>query len=194
MHSIFMKPLALFLILIFSQENSIPDEYSIRQQDFTNYLIFATIIIFPQMMIDVLVLNSLEVLYDLKLFDYFSYCKYKYANRGVAWIGQNYVKDRTIDINFRSLDNMCFSEQFYFVGSVTIAGIIFFVLGVTIMIRQQYIFFSDPVIYAVFPFLYFTIMPSQRLLTWAWQKLDLWKLQTQDKAQQPLASIEDVLN
>ncbi|KAL4446652.1 hypothetical protein ABPG74_005590 [Tetrahymena malaccensis] len=194
MHSIFTKPCALFLILIFSQENMIPDQYSIRQQDFVNYLIFASIIIFPQIMIDVLVLNSLEVLYGIKLYDYFSYCKYKYDNRGVAWIGQNYVKDKTIDINFRSLDNMCFSVQFYFVGCITIAGIIFLVIGISVMIRQNYIFFSDPAIYAIFPFLYFVIMPSQRLLTWIWLKIDIWKLKVQDKTTQPLSSIEDVLN
>ncbi|EGR29809.1 hypothetical protein IMG5_148370 [Ichthyophthirius multifiliis] len=118
----------------------------------------------------------------------------EYENRSVSWIGYNYTKDKSLEIIYRSLDNMQFSDQFYFIGTITTFGILFFVIGMTIMLRTQYIFFSDPVIYPMITFYYFIVHPTKWLMIYFWSKFDLWKLVDQENGNQQLESIDDILN
>lgn len=79
--SLFFTPLALTFIILFSNETRIPQGYGIRQRDLNYYLIFSLIIIVPQMIIDVFLLHALEILHGYKMYDYFSYCDYKFRHR-----------------------------------------------------------------------------------------------------------------
>ena len=67
-------------------------------------------IIFPQIIVDVFVLNSLELIHGFKLLEKINYSKYKFENRNLDWTTQNPKLDRSLDINYRSLDNMNFSS------------------------------------------------------------------------------------
>ena len=89
-------------------------------------------------------MNSLELIHGFKLFDYFTYCKYRYERRKFSWIAINLNLDRSIDINYRSLDNLNFSDQFYLCGTIMLYGILLVTFGLNIMIRNEYQFFSDP--------------------------------------------------
>lgn len=113
-------------------------------------------------------LSSLELIHGFKLFDYFCYCKHRFENRTTGWIAQNYHLDRSLNINYRSLDNLNFSDQFYFIGTITIYGILSITLGVTIMIRNEYEFFSDMILYPLISSFSVCIIPLNYLMRYLW--------------------------
>ena len=63
------------------------------------------------------------------------------------WLGESISLDHSLQIEHRSLDNLCFSWQFYFICTILIYGICLTSLSVSIMIRNEYIFFSDPFLF-----------------------------------------------
>lgn len=63
------------------------------------------------------------------------------------WLGESINLDHSLSIEHRSLDNLCFSWQFYFICTVLIYGICSISLSVSIMIRNNYVFFSDPFLF-----------------------------------------------
>jgi len=107
--SLFLTPVLLLFIKLFSNETKIPQGYKIRQNDLNYYLIFYTIIIGPNMIIDIFMLHILEILHGYKMYDYFTYCDYKYRHRNQKWISRQEL-DKSIAHQWRSLDNMSFSS------------------------------------------------------------------------------------
>lgn len=97
------------------------------------------------MIINIFLLHILEILHGYKTYDFFSYCDYRFRHRQKKWLTQNKL-DRSILHSWRSLDNLSFSSQYFYVVSLSAWGIIFSVFGITIMIRQQYNPFEDPLI------------------------------------------------
>lgn len=136
-HAIFIKPILMWMIKSFAKETQMPQLYKIRYSDFSFYLYFAIIVIIPQMICDIYVMNSLELIHGFKLFDYFSYCQYRYQKRQISWVARNHQLSKFLDIKYRSLDNMCFSDQFYFMGSVVVYGILQVVIGTSVIIRYS---------------------------------------------------------
>jgi hypothetical protein len=143
-HSVFIRPFIILIIRIFSRENQIPKLYHIEIKDLDYYLLFSFVCIFSQFIIDTFILNSLEILHGFKLFYYFSYCNFRYNNRKVKWVPHNFNLDKSLQIEFRSLDNLCFSTQFYFINTVLILGICLVTISISIIIRNTYNLFSDP--------------------------------------------------
>ena len=133
------------------------------------------------------------MIHGFKLLDYFSYCKHRFNNRQVAWMASNYNLDKSLDINYRSLDNLNFSDQFYFMSSIIIYGIFCLTLGLSIIIRNEYVFFSDPVIYPMVFLLSVVIIPANIVIRFIWNKLEYWKIKI-EKEKTPLISTEDVLS
>jgi hypothetical protein len=140
-----LVPFILAHIILFANETKIPQGYAIAQRELPYYLTFSCIIIFPQMIIDIFLLHLLEVIWGYKVYDYFTYAEYKFRNRQKKWMNQESFS-RSIIHSWRSLDNMSFSQQFYYVSSLMTWGIIYLVLGMTILVRNQYNPFADPVL------------------------------------------------
>ena len=53
--------------------------------------------------------------------------------------------DECINDSMRSLDQMCFSSQYYFMLALYLNGLMLMVLGMEMMIRHDYNMWSDPV-------------------------------------------------
>jgi hypothetical protein len=77
---------ALLFIIFFADETKIPQRYQIRQADLYYYLLFCIIIILPQMVIDVFLLHVLETVHGYKIYDYFTYCDYRFRIRSEKWL------------------------------------------------------------------------------------------------------------
>lgn len=107
--SFFMTPFVLGLVIYFSNETEIPKGYSIRSNDLYYYLLFSIIIILPNLAIEVVLLHVIEVLHGHKMYDFFTYCDFRFRSRRRKWIGMQEL-DRSIVPAYRSLDNMCFSS------------------------------------------------------------------------------------
>lgn len=157
-HSAFIRPFIILIIRMFPRENQIPQLYGFEIKDLDYYLLFSFVLIISQFIIDTLILNSLEILHGFKLFYYFSYCNFRYNNRKVKWGPHNFNLDKSIQIDFRSLDNLCFSSQFYFINTVLIQGICLVTISTSIIIRNRYNLFSDPAFLPIVFFFSFLIL------------------------------------
>merc|ERR1719335_12721 len=82
--------------------------------------------------------------------DYFEYCEYRFASRPQRWKGRGETYDETVSPHLRSLDIMCFSEQFYFVVVLNTFGMIVWMIGLQTILINQWNIFDDPASSMVF--------------------------------------------
>merc|ERR1719387_2374287 len=109
------------------------------------YMSFQVTMTFFQIFTDVLILNVLELFHGWRLVDYFEYCNYRFVNRPARWKGIGETADETVAPHLRSLDLMCFSEQFYFMCTMNVMGILMWLIGLQIVITHDWNMFDDPV-------------------------------------------------
>ncbi|CAN0150107.1 unnamed protein product [Laminaria digitata] len=114
----------------------LPSLYGIQVQDMEYYLSFALVIIFFQLCVDVFIHGVLELFHGWKIYDYLVYTRYRFLQRETRWKGLEDSLDECIDESMRTLDQMCFSSQYYMMMTVHVNGIVYFVLGVQMMIRK----------------------------------------------------------
>jgi hypothetical protein len=142
--SLFLQPVAILLIMIFSGQTMMPSLYGIRSNEMVYYLAFATIIIPFSLLMDVFVLNTLELAYGWRVYDYVAYQKYRFSVREYRWMLRNEALDESVSETMQTLDLMCFSGQFYFVNALFGMGMIYGMLGITIFLRWDFNMFGDP--------------------------------------------------
>jgi len=144
--ALLMAPFVFLLIYMFGDETQMPQMYGIRKSDVVFYILFSAVLLLPQMIIDIYAFHLLETLYDYKFFDYFTYCSYRFKMRTSRWLqGAETKFDRSLLLPWRSLDHMCYSSQYYFAVTLASWGIVLFSLAWTIMMRNAYNPFNDPI-------------------------------------------------
>jgi len=144
--SLLYTPYVIILLMAFRNEIGISSIYGIKEQDMEYYLLFALVIIPFQIIADVLIHGSQELFHGWKLYDYMMYSRYRFVHRELKWKGMEDTLDECIDENLRSIDQMCFSSQFYMVLTLHVNGLLYLVLGVQMMIRSNYNPFGDPLL------------------------------------------------
>jgi hypothetical protein len=90
--------------------------------------------------------------------------------------------DECIDESMRTLDQMCFSSQYYMMMTIAVNGIIYFVLGVQMMVRQRYNMWADPVLLLILPFVAAVAHLCCRACVWLALRLNLWKIKHENTA------------
>merc|ERR1719197_14953 len=118
--------------------------YGITMREMRYYMSFQLTMTFFQIFTDVLILNVLELFHGWRLVDYFEYCNYRFVNRPARWKGVDETADETVAPHLRSLDLMCFSEQFYFMCTMNVMGIMMWLIGLQIVIVHDWNMFDDP--------------------------------------------------
>eukprot|EP00957_Ditylum_brightwellii_P197395 15039060-Ditylum_brightwellii.AAC.1 len=108
------------------------------------YVIFAVVIIPFQIVADIFIHSSLELFHGWKIRDYLIYARYRFLQREARWKGLEDSLDECIDESLRTLDQMCFSSQFYMMMTIHVNGMIYLVLGIEMMARAHYNPFGDP--------------------------------------------------
>ena len=81
-------------------------------------------------------LHVLEVTHDYKIYDYFTYCDYRFNIRTNKWVTQNYL-DKSIVHYFRSLDALNFCSKFYYIIALTTRGIIFYISNLNVLLAER---------------------------------------------------------
>jgi len=173
--ALFITPVVLVFIIFFAQETKIPQSYSIRRSDLNYYLIFSVILILPQLVINIFLLHILEILHGFKMYDYLTYCDFKFRNRSSKWINSQPL-DKSILHSFRSLDNMSFSSQFYFVITLVTWGIVILDLGLITMIENKYNPFADPVLITYVIFILLATFILKLIFSTVAGYINLWKI------------------
>jgi len=180
--SLFYTPFLIYMMIFFSSETQIPSLYGIRDKDMLYYLLFAVVIIVFQLFADVFILGTLELYHGMKIYDYLVYTRYRFLQRETRWKGLEETLDECIDETMRTLDQMCFSSQYYMMLTIHTTGIMFFVFGVEMMLRAEYNMFGDICVLILIPYVTVTSYIVVKIMVWIALKLNLWKLKGENTA------------
>jgi Flp pilus assembly protein TadB len=174
--SVFTLPFLLTLVIMFADETQIPREYEIRQSDVQYYLLFSLVVILPTLICDVWIFHILESLFNYKLFDYFTFCRFRYKTRSAKWINEVRLRlDRSLLLPWRSLDQMCFSSQYYFSVTTATWGILTLAIAWSILLRNSYNFYSDPALLIIITIMASAQLPIRKVFSLFSDALTIWK-------------------
>lgn len=143
--ALFKTPFVTLIMLLFYQETSIASNYNIKGYELIYFTIFGIITIPFSLAMDMFLVNSQELFWGWKMYDYVAYQDYRFSVRENRWQMSSFeTLDESIAEPLQSIDMMCFSDQFFFMSSLHAYGMILGIFGVSAMIRNEYQFFSDP--------------------------------------------------
>lgn len=139
-----LLPFMCLLLILLYRETEMASRYNINQHDLLYYCLFAFYMIPWMSVVDSLVLSSQELLYGWRMHDYFSFQRWRFANRASRWnlLSQ---KDESVTRSLQNMDLLCFSSQYYFILTLVCIGFGTNMLGLTICLRKKYNFLADPV-------------------------------------------------
>ncbi|KAE9254027.1 hypothetical protein PF002_g3058 [Phytophthora fragariae] len=180
--ALFYQPVLILIMMFFREEVMLPIQYNIREKDMEIYLWYSLIILFFQLVIEVFVLNVVEIFQGWKLYDYLVYCRYRFLQREKRWKGLEPNLDECIDEGLRTLDQMCFSSQFFMMCTIHITGIVFFVVGIEIMARASYNMFGDPAMPLLLAFVLAASIFIRSLALFLAVKFEVWKIKHENTA------------
>ena len=176
--ALLMNPFVVLFILGFATETGIPANYSINAQDLQYYLLFCLLIIAPQFVGDCFLMNTIEIYHLYPIFDYMEFARYRFKTRQQSWKADEPNVDETLHPRHQSIDQLCFSSQYYFMTALHNWGILLLVMGITIMYGQQYNPFGDSLMPLLFFLALFTTIIARKLAATVADKLSLWAKQS----------------
>lgn len=179
--ALIMFPTALFIIQQFNEECKLSESYQFDKDYLSYFIAFSGVMFLPQLLVNIFLLHSLEIVQGIKLIDYFTFAAYRYKTRATSWINEHWPLDRSIPHAWRSLDQMCFSSQFYFTVTTAAWGIILTMLGLTIVTHNPYQVFTDPfagIFLIILCIIYFV---SGYLLHEFCKMIQLWEVSRQNE-------------
>jgi hypothetical protein len=175
-------PFSTFLLILYRNECGLPALYGIKEQDMLYYVIFQIMIIPFQVVCDVFIHSCNELYHGWKIYDYLVYTRYRFLQRECRWKGLEDSLDECIDESLRTLDQMCFSSQYYMMMTIHVNGIFMFVFGVEIMLRAQYNFLGDQAALTVIPFVIWSSVFIRKFCLWLAIYFKLWRIKHENTA------------
>jgi hypothetical protein len=176
------QPLLICIMMLFRDPFQLPENYGIKEQDMFYYLLFAIFIVPFQLFADVLIHHVQELFWGWKVYDYLVYTRYRFLQRETRWKGLEDSLDECIEEGMRTLDQMCFSNQFYMMNTLGTSGIMFQIIGIETMLRWNYNMFGDPAMLIILPFVLIVSYITTRVYMWLIDKFGLWRLKHEDTA------------
>ena len=140
---LYMSPLFIYFYYQFNEYLQLSYLFGFRQKDLIIYLLFGVVIIPFQIVMDIFIFNTQELYHGWKVYEYMKYARYRFHNRTARWKGLERSYDESIDYSMRSVDQMCFSSQFYFILAIGGSGSFLFTLSISMMLRAKYNMFED---------------------------------------------------
>ena len=166
----------IYLLMLFREEIVLPSLYGIAEQDMLYYLYFQIVIIFFLFIQDILLHSCCELFHGWKIYEYLVYTRYRFLQRETRWKGMETSLDECIDEGMRTLDQMCFSSQFFLMITIHCNGIMYIVLGMQMMLRAEYNPFADTAFAFILLYLIFCYIILVRFIMWFVLKIKLWKI------------------
>ena len=142
--SLNLTPYFLYFYFDFNPQLQLSFLFGIRQKDLLICLLFAGVIVIFQFIMYVVLFNTQELFHGWKVYEYMKYARYRFNNRSARWKGMELHFGESIFADLRTVDQICFSSQFYFLLGLCGAGSFLFVLSIEMMLRVNYNMFKDP--------------------------------------------------
>jgi hypothetical protein len=180
--SLLYMPFIMIVIMLFRDEMQITILYGIKEDDMEYYVMFALVIIPFQILADVFLHNALELLHGWKIYEYLEYCKVRFMQREMWWKGcEECTLDGCIEESLRSMDQWCFSSQYYMLNTIHLNAIVYFVLGVEMMVRAKYTAFGDPAMISIVIMIILCASTVKMMLTLLARLFGFWRIKKQKK-------------
>jgi len=145
-----ISPITIAVLFFFRKEYEISKLYGIRDLDLLFYMLFSLIMIPALWIGDIFLHNTLELIWNWKLFEYIEFCTERFRNRARRWVGLDTAINEELPSDLRTLDQMCFSPQFFFLGSLHASGIVMSVLGYMLVLHKGHNMFGDVMVSPLF--------------------------------------------
>lgn len=177
-----LNPFIIVLFIWFREEMFLPEEYGIKLNEMQYYLVFALVILFFSFAADVFTHNALELMQGWKLYDYLVYANYRFLQREKRWKGLESTVDECIDEGLQSVDQMCFSSQYFFMNTVHTIGCLFMFLSIVSLLHvpDGYNIFDDPATLILWPVLVLFMHLLKLFSLWFGKCIGIWKLRHAD--------------
>ena len=170
-------PAFVALLWVFYTETVVAQLYGIKVQDFVLYFLFSVVIAPAQVLIDVTCLNIVEWYHRLPVHDYLDYMAHRFKTRKASWKGNEPFLNKQVAADLRSLDQLCFSAQHYFVQALYVAGLSQVVLGIQALLwAPGYNLFADLGTLPVLLWAYALCLLLERASLAAGKALGVWQI------------------
>jgi hypothetical protein len=180
--SLLYTPFIMIVIMAFRDEVEVTKLYGIKEDDMEYYIIFALAIIPFQIIADVFFHNSLELLHGWKMHEYLEFCNVRFLQREMWWKGfEENTSDECIDVSLRSIDQMCFSSQYYMLNTMHLNAMLYFILGIEMITRAKYTVFGDPIVLPLATSIVLFSVAVKMLLTLIASRFGLWSIKHEKK-------------
>jgi hypothetical protein len=173
---VFFTPYMVFLWMQYREQIGIPLSYGIRQSDMLIYMMFQLFLIPFQSFFDIFVHSCNELFWGWKIYEYLVYSRYRFLQRECRWKGLENTLDECIEEPLRTVDQMCFSSQFYFMVTVHLAGIMFFAFGYEVMATTHYNVFADWGMLYIMIYMWFIHVLLEKGCIFLAVRFKLWKI------------------
>ena len=175
-----ISPVVYVFLIMMREELILPKQYEIKESDMVYFLMFSVIMLFMQTLADIFVHNVLELFMGWKILDYLVYASYRFNQREKRWKGYEDGLDECIEESLRTLDQMCFSSQFYFMHAIYTMGLVIIMFAVLSLVHKEVNLFDDPMTLLIWVFLMLIMWSGQKLLVWLALKCGVWRLKHAD--------------
>ena len=183
-------PYALFpmlLMLLYDDCLRMRTLYGIKEADLLFYIEFSIIIIPFQFVSDVFCLQVQELTHGWKIYDYLVYTRYRFLQRETRWKGLEDSLDECIEEGMRTLDQMCFSSQYYLMITCHTTSIIMGVCGIEGLLRASetetyYNVWGDRMTIPFGTAMAIFSYCSLRFFMWVIDKIGIYRLKHEDTA------------
>merc|ERR1712166_625959 len=183
-------PYALFpmlLMLLYDDCLRMRTLYGIKEADLLFYIEFSIIIIPFQFVSDVFCLQVQELTHGWKIYDYLVYTRYRFLQRETRWKGLEDSLDECIEEGMRTLDQMCFSSQYYLMITCHTTSIIMAVCGIEGLLRASetetyYNVWGDRMTIPFGTAMAIFSYCSLRFFMWVIDKIGIYRLKHEDTA------------
>ena len=173
---LYMTPVFIYFYWDFNDYLQLSFLFGFRKNDLIIYLLFGLVIIPFQIIMDIFIFNIQELFHGWKVYEYMKYARYRYKHRTARWKGLEKTYDESIDYSLRTVDQLCFSSQFYFVLGIGGSGSFLFVLSLSMMLRVNYNMFEDILFGLVVALILGLCMVTRRVALFIADIVGLWKI------------------
>lgn len=141
-----LLPVIQVIFVLFYSQVEIPTNYGIGDAEMLYFTLFSFFMIPWKIAVNVLVLNTQEVIHGWRIYDYIAYQRYRFITREKRWLmDRDFLPDESITSFKQSIDSLCFSDQYFFLITIYTLSMFFSMIGVTVILRANYNPFGDPV-------------------------------------------------
>jgi len=136
-------PFCLYLCWDFNAQLQYTSLWGIKRSDLLLYTLFLVVVVPFQWLQITYIFNAVEMFSGYQMYDYLRYAKYRFQSRTARWKGFEAHLDESIEPGLRAVDQMCFSNQMYFVVGLVGGFGTMTQFGILMLLRASYNPFGD---------------------------------------------------